>query len=227
VRHRKQVASQRTVARVAVLQRSAVLVNRTFAVHRLATADTLLAVVAKRTRIAVVAVVPVERDHATNNGIARLVGARIPVIAVHGGTDARASLAGLLHRARIAVVALASVKRLGRASRRPLALVHCALVLVVAKPCGPGLSLRRLVRLSVAVVVDPVACFGSRDRRIAIEQRPVLAGPHPDAHAEVVLRCTRDVLAALLADFLPRIPTDLAGRPRLQRPVAAKIVAGP
>ena len=156
-----QVAKERSVAEVAVLQRPAVTIRLAVARYRKAGADALATVVVHGAGVVIVAGGEVVDEEATACGVAAVVGAGIVVVAFDGRAHAVALFAVVGEGTDVAVVAVGTREGFVGATQFRVAGVFGAVVAVVA---------RKVIDQAVAVVVKTVALFQRRRCRIAFGQ---------------------------------------------------------
>jgi len=182
------VAEQRSVANVAVLQQHAVKVFLALARHAESNAVALGAFVIHGTRVPVVAGKGVGVKNAAARGVATVGGAQISVVAVDGRTDAFACIAVVGQGAHIFVVTRRTGKRLVQASRFRVTAIFGTLVAIVANPGRSIIS--AFVNLAVAIVINAVADLFGRCGRGTWGQTFGIATTNARAQTPLVLDMT-------------------------------------
>jgi len=153
------IADECPVAQVAVLEGLALLVVLAVARNGYANALAQAALVGHGARVGIVATVAVILEQAPAQPVARIIRARVAVIAHYRGANALPVVTVISHGTGIAVLALSLGQGLVRAALRSLAGIDGALVFVVAGIHVFAAHKNRLVDLSITVVVDSVARF--------------------------------------------------------------------
>jgi len=186
-----RIALESTVAQVAIVKPDTVVVSLAITVHRDTLALLSHTLISQRTRIAVVAKVPVGLKYTAPRLSAMVVRAHVSVIAIDHRANAHPAVAVVGYGTRIAVGTLANIQGLVDTSQLPFAGIVGTLVFIVAKLGQRAFPQRRLIHISITVVVDAVTLLGSRDSRIARSQPFGSAQTHAGANTPLVVRLTR------------------------------------
>jgi len=177
LRKRIQIAEQRTVADIPVLQLSAIRVSHAFARHCEAQALTQRAGIVHRTRILVVAGGAVEFRQAACSGQAVIVGAAVSVVADDLRPYAHALITVIGLGAHVCVAAFGTGENLAHAADVRIATVGSTLVIVVA---------RDVVDLPVTVVVEAIAHLLKGHTRVTVGKAGLFANSQAGTFAPLI-----------------------------------------
>jgi len=169
VRQLALVAKERAGAQIAVLQRCTVHVLLALAGHLISNTFRLAAMVPYGARVVIIALGLVRQILTTPGFRTNVVRAGVLIIAIHRIAYADAGHAVIRDRTGIAVLALAIVEGRVLTTRFTGAGVGGTLVAIVAQVHVVPAHLGRLVRVAIAVIIQPVAYLRSRYARVAIQ----------------------------------------------------------
>jgi len=162
------VTVERAVAYIPVFQGYAILVRQAVTGNLEPLALAVTAFVCHCAGVLVIAILCIVLEHTPSHSVARIVGARIVVVANHRVSKAHSLFAVVSDSTGITVDTLSLGEHFVLAAGFSQTVVIRAIVAVVAQVHVVALDLLRLVNVAVAIVIKPVACLLSRNGGIAV-----------------------------------------------------------
>jgi len=180
------VTHQNSVAETTVFHRSTVTIFHALAINCLTGADPIRAMVAQGANHAIIAITPHWLILTPTLFGADVVGAGILVIAHHRVPNADTCNAVIGHRAGVAIQTLALVQSRIFATHIAHATIYGAAVAVIAEVNVAPIDFSGLVYVTVTIIVETIAEFFGRYRRIAVGEPVSRTGPKPGARAPII-----------------------------------------
>jgi len=167
VGQRTGIADQSSIAQITVFKGCAITVTHAFAGNLGPGANAVAAFISHRAGIAIVAVNAIGFVVTTAGFAARIVGAGIVVVTIHRLSNTNTALAVVGHSARIPIYALSLVQCAIDTSISSQATILSTAVAILTKMYEVTAHQIRLVNITIAIIIGPVADLFGRQHRIA------------------------------------------------------------